>query len=142
MTSTPTPTTEAAPTSAVEYLGAPRAVTIPLKHAFRIGEQEYREVVVRRPTGHEVKAYGFAVSAFWRDIEAGRSVQEPLYPGIELPREALAALDDDDLEAIEEAADGFFPDRLRPVLEAHNGMLAIIVAPASALATGESGPAS
>jgi len=130
--------TTAAPATSVEYLGAPRSVIIQLLHPFKIGEREFREVVVRRPTGVEVKAYGFAVSGFWNSVKSGRAADEPLFPGIELPREAFAALDDDDLAVIEEAADGFFPERLRPMMEALNGMLALAAAPDSMPVTGES----
>ncbi|MGB3338710.1 MAG: phage tail assembly protein [Devosia sp.] len=129
----------AAPAPAGRYLNDDRGTIVPLAHPFALNDVEYREVKVRRITGHETKAYGFAVAAFLKAVTSGQGhVAEPSYPGIELPREAFAMLDDDDMAAIEEAADRFFPKRLRPLMEALNGIMAIGTPPD----TGANAPAS
>lgn len=124
----------------VRYLSPEvRSVDVPLKFPFAVGDREYHSVVVRRISGIEARTYGYAVTAFWRQVAAGREgLQEPLFPGVELPREAFAAIDADDLGAIEEAADRFFPDRLRPLVEALNGMLGL----GTTASSGENEPAS
>lgn len=131
--STDQPTTEA---PAGRYLNDDRSTVILLKHPFAIGDVEYRAVTVRRITSREAKAYGLAVGHFIKAVTSGQigAVVEPLYPGIELPREGFAMLDDDDMSVIEDAADSFFPERLKPVMAGLNELLALGLMPEAGVA--------
>ncbi|MEO5807894.1 phage tail assembly protein [Devosia sp.] len=90
---------------AVRYLNPqPREVSIVLQHPFAIGDVEYRTVTVRRVTGLEVQAY---------TEELVTSGKRPQFPGVAIPAEAYAALDDDDLLKLDEVILDFLPQRFR-----------------------------
>lgn len=104
---TTTPITEATP----NYLGdTVRSTSVPLKFPFELDGIEYRTVTVRRITGREAQSWSRAL----REFLAGDG-PEPQFPGIVMPSAAFDALDDDDLAALDEAADRFFPARFQPL---------------------------
>ena len=95
-------------TSPVYLNDSPRFSTIALLHPFAIAGREIREVSVRRLRGFEAKSFAQAAQA-----AAVHGKVEPMFPGIELSAEEYAALDDDDVWAIDQVVEGFLPARFQ-----------------------------
>lgn len=112
MTEAERTTTEpaAAPALSGPQYDGPRSTIVPLAYPFSLDGIRYSEVTVRRITGREAQAYSRAL----RDFLSGEG-DEPQFPGIVLPPAAFDALDDDDLAALDTAADAFFPARFEPL---------------------------
>ncbi len=91
------------------YLGdTVRSTTVPLSHPFELAGEVYREVTVRRLRGFEAKQFVNACLA-----AGARGEIDPPFPGIELSPQAYAALDEDDVFAIDQAVEAFTPARFR-----------------------------
>lgn len=96
------------PASPIYFGDTVRSSTIPLAHPFELAGKEYREVTVRRLRGFEAKQFVNACLA-----AGAKGEIDPPFPGIELSTEAYAALDEDDVFAIDQAVEAFIPARFR-----------------------------
>ena len=107
--------TDPVTSSAPVYLDGPSARTkaIPLTWPFAIGDKEYRELRIRRITGHEAKEYFASVMSSLR-----HGTELMVFPGLDIGPEVWAAVDDDDVLRVEEAIEEFLPERFRSLAEA------------------------
>jgi hypothetical protein len=102
------PTAAPAPAGPVYLADTTRSTTIQLQHPFELYGVQFFEVTVRRLRGFEAKQFAQASLAA---VQAGQL--EPIFPGVELSTEAYAALDDDDVYAIDQAIEAFLPARFQ-----------------------------
>lgn len=92
-----------------------RLKAFPLAWPIEVGGKRYETVCLKRLTAGEVATFQEAVEA----LPEGAPAQWPIYTDVDgapLPREALAALDDDDKFELDKAVRDFLPRRFQAAL--------------------------
>lgn len=127
-----TATAPRAATGAVFLEGpSPRTRSIPLRWPLLVDGVEYRQLTLRRINGQEAKAYYAATLA---TLQQGAPVA--VYPGLDIGQSVWDALDDDDVNTIEQAIQDFLPERFLPLI----ALLGKMMGPEEAPEEGAAGP--
>lgn len=89
-----------------------REKMVPLEYPVEFDGRLYEEIRVRRVTGVEIAAFSEALR-----VASASGGEMPIPPVIDCPLQVWGALDADDLAAVEDASQDFFPRRLKAVAE-------------------------